>query len=130
MARKKQSGPTEKELKILSILWKRGASTVRDVHTIMNRDEETGYTTTLKLMQIMYEKGLLKRDASAKTHVYFPSARQEEVQSQVLSNLIHRVFSGSAEKMMMRALSSQDVSADELANLKRLIEAKEREMHS
>jgi BlaI family penicillinase repressor len=128
MSRKKLSVPTEKELSILSILWKRGASTVRDVNTVMNHDEETGYTTTLKLMQIMYDKGLLKRDTSAKTHVYFPANTEEQIQGQVVGNLLARVFAGSAEKLMMRVLSSQQVSADELSSLKKLIESKEREI--
>jgi len=130
MARKKHPGPTEKEMEILSILWKEGASTVRDVNSIMNLREETGYTTTLKLMQIMYEKGLLKRDTSSKTHVYFPASSQEKVQTQVLGNMVNRVFDGSAEKLMMRVLSSQKVSADELEKLKKLIQDKEREIKS
>ena len=130
MARKKQSGPTEKEMSILSILWKRGASTVREINTVMNHNEDTGYTTTLKLMQIMYEKGLLKRDTSSKTHVYFPASSEEQIQSQVLGNMLNRVFAGSTEKLMMRVLSSQEVSEDELVNLKKLIEAKEREIKS
>lgn len=130
MARKKRSGPTEKEMEILSILWKQGASTVRDVNTIMNRNEDTGYTTTLKLMQIMYEKGLLKRDTSSKTHVYFPASSEESVQNQVVGNMMSHVFEGSAEKLMMRVLSSQKVSAEELEKLKKLIEDKEREIKS
>ncbi|NQT24719.1 BlaI/MecI/CopY family transcriptional regulator [candidate division KSB1 bacterium] len=130
MARKKQTGPTEKEMTILSILWKRGASTVREINTIMNHDEDTGYTTTLKLMQIMYEKELLKRDTSSKTHVYFPANSEEQIQSQVIGNIVSRVFAGSTEKLMMRVLSSQEVSEDELASLKKLIEAKEQEMKS
>ena len=129
MARKKQTGPTEKEMAILSILWKRGASTVREVNTIMNHDEDTGYTTTLKLMQIMYEKGLLKRDDSTKTHVYFPANPEEQIQSQVVGNLLDRVFAGSTEKLMMRVLSSQQVTPDELSNLKKMIEIKEKEAH-
>jgi predicted transcriptional regulator len=128
MSRKQQSIPTPKELTILSILWKRGASTVREVNTAMNQDEDTGYTTTLKLMQIMYDKGLLKRDASAKTHVYFPANSEEQIQGQVVGNLLDRVFAGSAEKLMMRVLSSQPVSADELSSLRKLIESKEREI--
>jgi BlaI family transcriptional regulator, penicillinase repressor len=128
MSRKKQSIPTQKELTILSILWKRGASTVREVNTVMNHDEDTGYTTTLKLMQIMFDKGLLKRDASAKTHIYFPANSEEQIQSQVVGNLLDRVFAGSPEKLMMRVLSSQQVSAEELSSLKELIELKEREI--
>lgn len=127
MARKKQSGPTEKELTILSILWRRGASTVREINTVMNHDEDTGYTTTLKLMQIMYDKGLLKRDDSMKTHVYSPANSEEQIQSEVVGNLLDRVFAGSTEKLMMRVLSSQPVTPDELSNLKKMIEMKEKE---
>ena len=127
MPRKKQSGPTEKELEILSILWEHGACTVRDVNTCMNLTEETGYTTTLKLMQIMYDKGLLKRNDSTKTHVYSPAYPEEQIQSQVLGSLLDRVFAGSPEKLMMRVLSSQRVTPDELSNLKKLIEMKEKE---
>ncbi len=130
MARKKQTGPTEKEMAILSILWKQGASTVREINTIMNHDENTGYTTTLKLMQIMYDKGLLKRDTSSKTHVYFPTNSEEQVQSQVIDHMLNRVFAGSTEKLMMRILSSKKVSEDELASLRKLIDAKEREIKS
>jgi predicted transcriptional regulator len=128
MSRKKQSIPTQKELTILSILWKRGACTVREVNTVMNHDEDTGYTTTLKLMQIMNDKGLLKRDVSSKTHVYFPANSEEQIQGQVVGNLLDRVFAGSTEKLMVRVLSSQHVSADELSSLKKIIELKEKEI--
>jgi BlaI family penicillinase repressor len=130
MPRKKTTVPTEKEMQILSILWSRGASTVREVNTIMNRDSDTGYTTTLKLMQIMYDKGLLKRDDSTKTHVYFPANSEEQIQSQVVGNLLDRVFAGSTEKLMMRVLSSQHVTLDELSSLKKMIEMKEKEAKS
>jgi BlaI family penicillinase repressor len=96
----------------------------------MNHNEDTGYTTTLKLMQIMHEKGLLKRDDSSKTHVYFPANSEEQIQTQVVGNLLDRVFAGSAEKLMMRVLSSQQVTPDELSNLKKLIEMKEKESFS
>ena len=130
MARKKQSGPTEKEIAILSVLWKHGPCTVREVHTLMSGNDDTGYTTTLKLMQIMHEKGLLKRDDSAKTHIYFPVNSEEQIQSQVVGTLLDRVFAGSTEKLMMRILSSQTVTPDELSNLKKMIEMKEKESQS
>ena len=130
MPRKKTAIPTEKELQILSIIWRRGPSTVREVNTVMNRDSGTGYTTTLKLMQIMYEKRLLKRDDSAKTHVYLPANSEEQIQSQVVDNLLDRVFAGSTKKLMMRVLSSQHVTPDELSSLKKMIEMKEKEAKS
>jgi predicted transcriptional regulator len=126
MARKSITGrPTEKELQILSILWSRGSSTVRDINKVMNRDEDTGYTTTLKLMQIMYEKGLLKRNESAKTHIYSQAHSEARVQEEVIDNLLNRVFAGSTEKLVLRALSSKKVSIEELANIKKMINQKE-----
>ena len=130
MPRKKLSGPTEKELAILAILWEHGACTVREVNTFMNRENQTGYTTTLKLMQIMHDKGLLKRDASQRTHVYCPANSEESVQTEVVGNLLDRVFAGSTEKLLMRILSSQQVSVDELSSLKKMIESKEKEIES
>ena len=125
MARKKGTGPTEKELQILSILWNYGPSTVRNINKVMNQDENTGYTTTLKLMQIMYEKGLLKRDESSKTHIYLPAQSEAHVQDEVVGSLLDRVFSGSTEKLVLRALSSKKVSAEELANIKKMVNQKE-----
>jgi predicted transcriptional regulator len=90
----------------------------------MNRDHSTGYTTTLKLMQIMYEKGLLKRDESAKTHIYSPTRSEVHVQEEVVGNLLNRVFAGSTEKLVLRALSSKKVSTEELENIKRMINQK------
>ncbi len=126
MARKSITGrPTAKELQILSILWRRGPSTVRDINKVMNLDQSTGYTTTLKLMQIMYEKGLLKRDESAKTHIYSPAHSEARVQEEIVGNLLDRVFAGSTEKLVLRALSRKKVSAEELANIKKLVNKKE-----
>jgi BlaI family transcriptional regulator, penicillinase repressor len=125
MARKKITGPTEKELQILSILWTHGPSTVRNVNKVMNQDEDTGYTTTLKLMQIMYEKGLLKRNESAKTHIYLPAQSEAHVQEELVGSLLDRVFAGSTEKLVLRALSSKKVSAEELANIKKMVNQKE-----
>ncbi len=127
MGRKKTGGPTEMELQILSILWARGPSTVRAVNTLMNQAQRTGYTTTLKLMQIMHNKELLMRDVTSRTHVYSPANPEARVQEQVVSNLLERVFAGSTEKLVMRALSSTTVSAGELARIKKFIKDKEKE---
>ncbi len=127
MARKKVAGPTDKELQILGILWKRGPSTVREVNALMNHDEPTGYTTTLKLMQIMYDKRLVKRDSSTRTHVYSAAMPEAAVQEGVLERLLTSVFAGSMEKLVLRALSSRPVSAEELANIRKLIMAKQSE---
>ena len=121
MARQKVSGPTDKELTILGILWNNGLSTVRHVNEEMNKQQKTGYTTTLKLMQIMTEKGLVVRDDSKFQHIYKPAVSEEKTQNQVVGDLLEKVFSGSAEKLVMRALSAKKVSAKELAKIKKMI---------
>lgn len=125
MARRKVSGPTDKELSILAILWNNGPSTVRQVNEEMNKQQKTGYTTTLKLMQIMTEKGLVIRDDSKFQHIYKPAASEEKTQNQVVGDLLEKVFSGSAEKLVMRALSAKKVSAKELAKIKKMLEEME-----
>jgi BlaI family penicillinase repressor len=122
VARSKIAGPTERELTILRILWDRGPSTVRQVNEAMSRDRATGYTTTLKLMQIMAEKGLVKRDESQRTHVYEANVGEERMQKQLVGELLERVFSGSAEKLVMRALSARKVSEKELAKIRKLLD--------
>ena len=121
MARRKNSRPTDRELTILRILWDNGPSTVRDVNEAMSQDEDTGYTTTLKLMQIMAEKGLVLRDDSQFKHVYRPALTEEKAQKQLVGDLLDRAFSGSAETLVMRALSAKKVSAKELASIKKMI---------
>ena len=121
MARHKVSGPTDRELAILGILWNNGASTVRQINEEMNKQQRTGYTTTLKFMQIMTEKGLLVRDGSRFQHIYKPAISEERTQNQVVGDLLERAFSGSAEKLVMRALSARKVSPRELAKIKKLI---------
>lgn len=127
MARSKSSRPTDRELTILRILWDNGPSTVRQVNETMNEDEDTGYTTTLKLMQIMTEKGLVVRDESGRQHVYKPTATEEKTQKQLVGDLLERAFCGSAEKLVMRALSAKKVSAKELARIKKLLDELEGE---
>ena len=121
MARHKTLRPTDRELAILRILWDNGPSTVRQVNETMNKDEDTGYTTTLKLMQIMTEKRLLVRDESDRQHVYKPTSTEERTQKQLVGDLLERAFSGSAEKLVMRALSAKKVSAKELTRIKKLL---------
>ncbi len=122
MARSKTLRPTDRELAILRILWDNGPSTVREVNEAMNKDEDTGYTTTLKLMQIMTEKGLVVRDESERQHVYKPAATEEKTQKQLVGDLLERAFCGSAEKLVMRALSAKKVSAKELTRIKKLLD--------
>ena len=126
MARNGNFKPTDRELTILRILWDNGPCTVRQVNEIMSKDSNTGYTTTLKLMQIMTEKGLLLRDDSQFKHVYKPAVTEEKAQKQLVGDLLDKAFSGSAEKLVVRALSSKKVSTKELERIKKLIEEIER----
>jgi predicted transcriptional regulator len=121
MARTKITGPTDKELEILNVLWKNGPATVRQVNEEINKIQKTGYTTTLKLMQIMTDKGLLVRDDSGFQHIYKPASSEENIQKQLVGSLLERAFSGSAEKLVMRALSAKKISAEELARIKKIL---------
>jgi BlaI family penicillinase repressor len=125
MSRKKTPGPTERELAILGVLWARGPSTVRDVHEALQHEEETGYTTTLKLMQIMVEKGLLVREDDGRRHIYRPALSEEKTQKQLLGDLLDKVFAGSAEKLVMRALSARKVSPKELQRIREMLDKME-----
>ena len=164
MARKKSSGPTDRELAILGVLWERGPSTVREVHEALDQDSQTGYTTTLKLMQIMVEKGLLvreddgrrrgmgfqpmnhrqdadatkeqgrdalarrgqdARDTNRRGHIYRPALSEERTQKQLIQDLLDRVFAGSAEKLVMRALSARRVSPKELKRIREMLDEME-----
>jgi predicted transcriptional regulator len=122
MAKPKTARPTERELTILRILWDRGPSTVRGINEVMNKDRDTGYTTTLKLMQIMAEKGLLIRDETRRQHVYKPAITQEKTQKQLVGDLLERAFSGSTEKLVMRALSAKKVSKKELQRIRKMFD--------
>ena len=122
MGRQRLPHPTDREIAILRILWDRGPSTVKHVNEVMNRDRATGYTTTLKLMQIMAEKGLVVRDDSVFQHVYKPAISEEKAQKQLVGNLLERAFSGSAEKLVMRALSAKKVSPEELTRIRKMLD--------
>jgi BlaI family transcriptional regulator, penicillinase repressor len=117
-----QSRPTDAELAILRVLWERGASTVRQVHEALADTRETGYTTTLKLMQIMADKGLVKRNETARTHVYEAMAAKEQTQKQLVRDLVDRAFGGSAAQLVLRALSAEDASEAELREIRKLID--------
>jgi predicted transcriptional regulator len=112
--------PTDAELAILRVLWARGPSTVRQVAEIMGR--ETGYTTVLKLLQIMTEKGLVRRDESARSHVYEAAYSQDHTERQLVADLVNRVFDGSAAKLVLQALASTKTTPEELAEIRRLID--------
>jgi len=118
--------PTDGELLILNVLWRRGPSTVRQVHEELAPERDTGYTTTLKLLQIMHEKGLVRRDTSERSHVYEAACGEAATKRGVVGDLLDRVFEGSARQLVMQALEAGKVSADELRQIRRLIERKER----
>jgi predicted transcriptional regulator len=113
--------PTDSELAILRVLWERGPCTVRAVHEALAEARETGYTTTLKLMQIMADKGLVTRDATERTHVYTARLTQDQTQRQLVADLVQRAFGGSAAALVQQALSAQPTSPDELRKIKKLI---------
>lgn len=115
-----QPRPTDSELAILTILWERGPSTVRQVHEALA--DETGYTTTLKLMQIMADKGLVTRDESARTHVYAAMASEEQTQRQLVKDLVDRAFGGSAAALVLQALNPEGASPAELREIRKLID--------
>jgi BlaI family transcriptional regulator, penicillinase repressor len=116
--------PTDTELSILRVLWERGPSTVRDVHDALPRERPTGYTTVLKLLQIMTEKGLVTRDERSRSHVYSPRRSQDATQQQLVADLVHRAFGGSAAQLVMRALASVPASPDELHEIRKLLDDK------
>jgi len=115
--------PTESELEILQVLWAEGSATVRYVNEELNSrsDKEIGYTTTLKLMQLMLNKGFLKRDASTRTHIYKPAVEERAVKQGLLSQFVDKAFRGSAAQLVMEALGQHRTSDDELAKIKALI---------
>lgn len=119
--------PTAAELEILQVLWNRGSSTVREVHEALSESKDAAYTTTLKLMQIMAEKGLLLRDGSQRAHLYRPAVVREETQGRLLDDLLRKAFGGSASALVLRALSERKASKEELAEIRRMIDSLEGE---
>jgi predicted transcriptional regulator len=117
--------PTDAELAILRVLWERGPSTVRQVHDVLvSRVGPTAYTTALKLMQIMTEKGLVRRDDSDRTHIYQARLSEEQTQRQLVRDLLERAFGGSASKLVMQALNAKRATPEELGEIRKLIEAR------
>jgi predicted transcriptional regulator len=127
MARKQSPQPTDVELAILRVLWRLGPSTVREVYLALQSSRDTGYSTTLKMMQVMLEKGLLRRDDSQRPQVYTPSQPEEQTQRQMVNDLLQKVFGGSARKLVLRAVESERVSAQELAEIRKLLKQMEGE---
>lgn len=119
--------PTDAELAILRVLWARGPSSVRDVHEILSLTQKSGYTTVLKMLQIMTDKGLVSRDETERAHIYRAALSEERTQQGLISDLLDKAFGGSAQQMVLRALSTRQTSPEELAEIRRLIEALEGE---
>ena len=117
--------PTDAELAILRVLWERGPSTVRDVHELLNQNAPTGYTTVLKLLQIMTEKGLVVRDEAQRAHIYEARYSEQKTQRQLLADLADRAFGGSATKLVMQALSGRKTTAEELTEIREMLEQME-----
>ena len=113
--------PSDGELAILRVLWSRGPSTVRDVHTELSKDREMGYTTVLKLMQIMVEKGLVVRDERARSHTYRPLQGEVETQRCLLKELLQKAFAGSRRELVLQALEAEPASAEELEDIRKML---------
>ena len=114
--------PTESELEIMQLLWEFGPLTVRQVNERLNKHRRVGYTTTLKIMQIMADKGLLTRDTDQRSHVYTPTLQPEEVQSTILDHIVKTVFKGSRSSLVMQALGNHTTSDEELEEIRMLID--------
>jgi predicted transcriptional regulator len=120
-----RKNPTAAELEILHVLWTRGPSTVREVHDELNSEKPTGYTTTLKLLQIMADKDLVRRDEKQRAHIYQARIPKKQTQSQLVSNLVDKVFGGSASRLVMHALSTKRATPAELAEIRRALDEME-----
>lgn len=124
---KDKTKPTDSEMDILQILWKHKSGTVRFVNTIQNETKKVGYTTTLKIMQIMVEKGILKRDESSRTHVYKPAIKEEDTKSVLVNKLLDSAFGGSAKNLVMHALGNYNASKEEINEIEKMLDKLEEE---
>jgi predicted transcriptional regulator len=122
MSRATTPRPTDGELAILRILWDRGPSTVRQVHDVLAHERQAAYTTALKLLQIMTEKGLVERDERDRTHIYRARLSEETTQRQLVRDLLDRAFGGSSSKLVMQALATKRASAEELRDIRKAID--------
>ncbi len=127
MAQQKPNKPTESELEILQVLWDRENATVREVHEVLAASKDVGYTTTLKLMQIMHEKGLVSRDDSSKTHIYQAVVSREKTQKHLVGKMIDGLFSGSPAQLVMQALGNHKTSKGELEEIQQLLNTLKRQ---
>ena len=128
MTPKNPAKPTASELEILRVLWGRGPSTVREVHEALSRKRPIGYTTVLKLLQIMTTKGTVRRNEGQRAHVYEASLPAEKTKRQLVADVLHRVFGGSASELMLHALQGRKTSRKEIEELRRLLDDYERRL--
>jgi predicted transcriptional regulator len=122
--------PTESEVEILQILWQKGSATVREVHEVLETRKDVGYTTTLKLMQIMVEKGIVDRDTSKRIHIYKPLIPQSSVENNLINKLRQKIFRGSASRLVIGALSSEPVTEEELEEIREFLDSYTKDNHS
>lgn len=122
MSKSSSLKPTESELEILQVLWQKGKATVREVHEALSDLKDAGYTTTLKLMQIMHEKGLVSRDDSSKTHIYQASVSKDKTQQHIVGKMVNSLFEGSASQLMMQAFGNKKPSQKEIAEIQLLLD--------
>jgi predicted transcriptional regulator len=122
MARPASTQPTEVELQILRILWELGPSSSREIHLRLAEEKDTNYSTTVKMLSVMLEKGLVKRDETVRPQIYRPAMSQEKAQQRMLNDLIRKVYEGSAKSLVMQALSSSRASQEDLDEIRRLID--------
>lgn len=120
--------PTESELEILKVLWEEGDSTVREVHDALSANKSAGYTTTLKLMQIMHDKGLLNRNNETRSHVYSAAIKKESMQKQAVNRMINGMFKGSTANLVMHALGNHRASKEEIEEIKKYLEKMEKDI--
>ena len=113
--------PTDSELEILKVLWKKGPSSVREVNEFLSKDKDIGYTTTLKFMQIMHDKGFLDRDTSKRSHIYFSLVKEKDTKGSLLNNFMDAAYEGSASQLILQALGNSQMSKEELHEIKALI---------
>ncbi|HMZ45506.1 MAG TPA: BlaI/MecI/CopY family transcriptional regulator [Chitinophagaceae bacterium] len=121
MFNKQKIKPTESELEILRILWDKKSASVREVHEILSLHKESGYTTTLKLLQIMFEKSLVIRDDTSKVHIYTPNVSKESTQKQFMHKMVETLFGGSSVQLAMQALGNSKPSKDELEEIEKIL---------
>jgi predicted transcriptional regulator len=122
----KHPKPTDAELSILRVLWNRGPSTVRQVQDELSKNKKTGYTTVLKFMQIMVDKGLLRRDDSPYAHIYEARVPREQTQRSIVADIVDRVFEGSMSRLVMQALEAKHATSEELAEIRKVLKKYER----